>query len=101
MEYSVKIGRHLGLPERDLRTLEMGTLVHDDSVDHSALRRGMPTVNSVFSHQVSVLMGDYLYTRALREMVRSGNVEALRVLTKRARPEVINRRTTGQGVGNI
>jgi octaprenyl-diphosphate synthase len=64
--------------------IHLGTLVHDDSVDHSALRRGMPTVNSVFSHQVSVLMGDYLYTRALRECVRTGNVEALRVLTEAA-----------------
>ena len=64
--------------------IHLGTLVHDDSVDHSALRRGMPTVNSVFSHQVSVLMGDYLYTRALRETVRAGEVEALRVLTEAA-----------------
>ncbi len=64
--------------------IHLGTLVHDDAVDHSVLRRGMPTVNSVFSHQVSVLMGDYLYTRALRECVRSGEVEALRVLTEAA-----------------
>jgi octaprenyl-diphosphate synthase len=64
--------------------IHLGTLVHDDSVDHSALRRGMPTVNSLFSHQVSVLMGDYLYTRALRETVRGGDFEALRVLTEAA-----------------
>ena len=64
--------------------IHLGTLVHDDAVDHSVLRRGMPTVNSVFSHQVSVLMGDYLYTRALRECVRSGEIEALRVLTEAA-----------------
>ena len=62
----------------------LGTLVHDDAVDHSVLRRGMPTVNSVFSHQVSVLMGDYLYTRALRECVRTGHVDALGVLTEAA-----------------
>jgi octaprenyl-diphosphate synthase len=64
--------------------IHLGTLVHDDSVDHSALRRGMPTVNSLFSHQVSVLMGDYLYTRALRETVRGGDFDALRVLTEAA-----------------
>ena len=80
-----------GRPPADATTLaavveliHLGTLVHDDAVDHSVLRRGMPTVNSVFSHQVSVLMGDYLYTRALRECVRSGQVEALRVLTEAA-----------------
>src|SRR5215218_5945053 len=42
----------------------------------------MPTINALFSHQVSVLMGDYLYSRALREIVRSGDVEALRILTE-------------------
>jgi octaprenyl-diphosphate synthase len=62
--------------------IHVGSLVHDDSVDHSALRRGMPTINALFSHQVSVLMGDYLYSRALREIVRSGDVEALRILTE-------------------
>jgi octaprenyl-diphosphate synthase len=67
-----------------IELIHLGTLVHDDSVDHSALRRGMPTVNSLFSHQVSVLMGDYLYTRALRETVRGGDFEALRVLTEAA-----------------
>jgi octaprenyl-diphosphate synthase len=64
--------------------IHLGTLVHDDAVDHSALRRGMPTINSLFSHQVSILMGDYLYTRALREIVRCGDVESLRVLTEAA-----------------
>src|SRR3954471_18364228 len=44
--------------------IHLATLVHDDSVDHSVLRRGMPTINSLFSHQVSVIMGDYLYSRA-------------------------------------
>jgi octaprenyl-diphosphate synthase len=64
--------------------IHLGTLVHDDSVDHSALRRGLPTVNAMFGNQVSVLMGDYLYTRALRETVRSGEFESLRVLTEAA-----------------
>lgn len=60
--------------------IHLATLIHDDSVDHSVLRRGQPTVNSVFSHQVSVLMGDYLYARALGELVRLGDLEALRVV---------------------
>jgi octaprenyl-diphosphate synthase len=61
--------------------MHLATLVHDDSVDHSALRRGMPTVNSLFSHQVSVIMGDYLYLRALRELVTVGDLEAMRAIT--------------------
>ncbi len=61
--------------------IHLATLVHDDAVDHSALRRGMPTVNSLFSHQVSVIMGDYLYLRALRELVRLGDLEAMGAIT--------------------
>lgn len=61
--------------------IHLATLVHDDAVDHSALRRGMPTINSLFSHQVSVIMGDYLYLRALRELVTLGDLEAMRVIT--------------------
>lgn len=60
--------------------VHVATLVHDDSVDHSALRRGMPTINSLFTHQVSVIMGDFLYSRAVVELVRLGDLPVLRVL---------------------
>ena len=62
--------------------IHLATLVHDDSVDHSALRRGMPTVNSLFSHQVSVIMGDYLYSRAIIELTRLDELEPIRVLAQ-------------------
>jgi octaprenyl-diphosphate synthase len=45
------------------------------------LRRGLPTVNSLFSHQVSVIMGDFLYTRAHRALVDVGDLEFLKILT--------------------
>jgi len=61
--------------------MHLASLVHDDSVDHSAMRRGLPTVNSLFSHQVSVIMGDFLYSRALEALVALGDLELLRVLT--------------------
>lgn len=64
-----------------IEIIHLATLVHDDAVDHSALRRGMPTVNAMFSHQVSVIMGDYLYLRALRELIALGDLEAMRVIT--------------------
>jgi len=77
-----------GTPEGRVVTLasvvelmHLASLVHDDSVDHSALRRGLPTVNSLFSHQVSVIMGDFLYSRALEALVALGDLELLRVLT--------------------
>lgn len=62
--------------------IHLATLVHDDAVDHSVLRRGMPTVNALFSHQVSVIMGDFLYSRALLELVRLGDLQRLEVLAR-------------------
>ena len=62
--------------------IHLATLVHDDAVDHSSLRRGMPTINALFSHQISVIMGDYLYSRALAELVTASDFEALRVMTR-------------------
>src|SRR5438132_11981435 len=65
-----------------LELIHLATLVHDDAVDHSALRRGMPTVNALFSHQISVIMGDFLYSTALTHLVDLGNLEALQALTR-------------------
>ena len=65
-----------------LELIHLATLVHDDAVDHSALRRGMPTVNAMFSHQVSVIMGDFLYSSALTHLVGLGDLEALQALTR-------------------
>jgi len=61
--------------------IHLATLVHDDAVDHSVMRRGQPTINALFSHQVSVIMGDFLYSRALSELVRLGDMEPLAVFT--------------------
>ena len=65
-----------------LELIHLATLVHDDAVDHSALRRGMPTVNAMFSHQISVIMGDFLYSTALTHIVQLGDLEALQALTR-------------------
>jgi octaprenyl-diphosphate synthase len=65
-----------------LELIHLATLVHDDAVDHSVLRRGMPTVNTMFSHQISVIMGDFLYSTALTQLVGVGDLEALRALTR-------------------
>jgi len=65
-----------------LELIHLATLVHDDAVDHSALRRGMPTVNAMFSPQISVIMGDFLYSTALTRLVALGDLEALQALTR-------------------
>lgn len=64
--------------------IHLATLVHDDAVDHSVMRRGMPTVNAMWSHQVAIIMGDYLYTRSLTEIARLGRLEPIRVLAAAA-----------------
>jgi octaprenyl-diphosphate synthase len=71
--------------------IHLATLVHDDSVDHSALRRGLPTLNTIFSHQVAVIMGDYLYSRAIIELVRLDDLAPLRVFGR-----VTNEMTVGE-----
>src|SRR2546423_10485582 len=71
--------------------MHLATLVHDDSVDHSVLRRGLPTVNSLFSHQVSVIMGDFLYSRALTALVGMGDLKILKIVT-----DVANELTVGE-----
>ena len=71
-------------PAAVVELVHLATLVHDDAVDHSVLRRGLPTVNSIWTHQVAIIMGDYLYSRAISELTRLGNVEALGVLARAA-----------------
>jgi octaprenyl-diphosphate synthase len=71
--------------------MHLATLVHDDSVDHSVLRRGLPTVNSLFSHEVSVIMGDFLYTRALMALVRMGDLKIMKIVA-----DVANELTIGE-----
>lgn len=61
--------------------VHLASVVHDDSVDHSNVRRGQPTINALFSHQIAVIMGDYLYSRALAELVRLGDLAPLRAFT--------------------
>ncbi|MFI5234504.1 MAG: polyprenyl synthetase family protein [Gemmatimonadales bacterium] len=74
-----------------LELIHLATLVHDDAVDHSVLRRGMPTINALFTHQISVIMGDYLYSRAVVELVAMRDIEALDVIGR-----VTNDMTVGE-----
>jgi octaprenyl-diphosphate synthase len=67
-----------------VEAVHLATLVHDDAVDHSALRRGMPTVNSVWGCQTAIIMGDYLYSRSVMEMTRLRRVDVIAVLAEAA-----------------
>jgi octaprenyl-diphosphate synthase len=83
-EVGGKPGREAVLLAGVVEAVHLATLVHDDAVDHSALRRGMPTVNSVWGHQTAIIMGDYLYSRSVMEMTRLGRVDVIKVLAEAA-----------------
>ncbi len=61
--------------------IHTATLLHDDVVDASALRRGQPTANEVWSNQSSVLVGDFLFSRAFQLMVEDGSLKVLKILS--------------------
>jgi octaprenyl-diphosphate synthase len=60
--------------------IHTATLLHDDVVDESELRRGRSTANTMFGNAASVLVGDFLYSRSFQMMVEVGNVRILRIL---------------------
>jgi len=61
--------------------IHTATLLHDDVVDESALRRGRDTANAVFGNAASVLVGDYLYSRAFEMMVQADSMRAMQILS--------------------
>ncbi len=64
--------------------IHTATLLHDDVVDESVLRRGFASANAVFGNKASVLVGDFLFARAFQVMVADGSLEVLRILSAAA-----------------
>ena len=62
--------------------IHTATLLHDDVVDESTLRRGRLTANEVFGNPASVLVGDFLYSRAFQMMVEAGDMRIMRTLAE-------------------
>lgn len=60
--------------------IHTATLLHDDVVDESTLRRGRPTANESFGNPASVLVGDFLYSRAFQMMVDAGSMKVMQTL---------------------
>ena len=64
--------------------IHTATLLHDDVVDESLLRRGLASANAVFGNQASVLVGDFLFARAFQLMVEDGSLVVLGILSRAA-----------------
>ena len=71
---------HIGLAAA-VEFIHTATLLHDDVVDESALRRGVATANTIWSNTASILVGDFLFSRAFQLMVEQGSLEILKVLS--------------------
>ncbi|HAN79867.1 MAG: octaprenyl diphosphate synthase [Gammaproteobacteria bacterium] len=63
-----------------IECLHTATLFHDDVVDNSEARRGQPSANAAFGNATSVLVGDFVYSRAFQMMVSVGRLDILKVL---------------------
>jgi octaprenyl-diphosphate synthase len=75
--------RHIQLAA-SVEFIHTATLLHDDVVDESVLRRGAASANAVFGNKPSVLVGDFLFARAFQLMVADGSLDVLAVLSKAA-----------------
>ena len=64
--------------------IHTATLLHDDVVDESQLRRGLASANAVFGNKASVLVGDFLFARSFQLMVDDGSLRVLAILSKAA-----------------
>src|SRR6185369_3993950 len=62
--------------------IHTATLLHDDVVDESALRRGRQTANALFGNAASVLVGDFLYSRSFQMMVGVGKMRVMEILSE-------------------
>lgn len=60
--------------------IHTATLLHDDVVDESGLRRGRKTANAIFGNAASVLVGDFIYTRAFQMMIEADSLRLLKVM---------------------
>ena len=73
--------RHIALAAA-VEFIHTATLLHDDVVDDSDLRRGLATANAVWGNKASVLVGDFLFSRAFELMVEDGSLSVLSILSR-------------------
>ena len=64
-----------------IELIHNATLLHDDVIDSSNIRRGIKTSNTIWGNQSSILVGDYLFSRCFEMMVEDGSQEILKLLS--------------------
>lgn len=64
-----------------IEILHNASLIHDDVIDQSMYRRGIPTVNAVWDNHIAVLTGDYLVSKALDESILAGSMEVVKLMS--------------------
>lgn len=86
---TILAGKSLGYDEDELyrqaamvEFIHTSTLLHDDVVDESDLRRGRATANNLFGNAAAVLVGDFLYTRAFQLMVGTGSLKLMEIMAE-------------------
>lgn len=83
---TAKLRGHLGEDAVTCATVvelvHAAALIHDDSVDRSVLRRGMPTVNGLWTDEMAIIMGDYLYAQSMAMLVDNGHNKAMSILAR-------------------
>lgn len=96
--------RHIALAA-SIECIHTATLLHDDVVDESKLRRGAPTANASFGNKASILVGDFLLSQAFQLMVEDGSLKVLKILSDASaiisQGEVLQLMTEGEPTTSI
>ncbi|SVB53520.1 uncharacterized protein METZ01_LOCUS206374 [marine metagenome] len=67
-----------------IEMIHVATLIHDDVVDEAEIRRGWPSINRIWKNKLSILIGDYMFSKALANMIRIKDFDALEILSHTA-----------------
>ena len=68
-----------------LELLHTATLIHDDVIDETKQRRGVPSLNAIFDNRISVLVGDYVLSTALIRSIQTGNLQIIGIVSNLGR----------------
>ena len=87
----INIGKTLGelnsksyLGASLIEMIHLATLIHDDIVDESSLRRGWPTISRIWKNKISLLIGDYIFSRSLSTVIKLNDIDLIKIISEAA-----------------